>query len=120
MSVCIKHIIAGKSSSAVVCCFQLSFTIKWKKIPNRLTADVFKDFRLENIECSKYQLVCWTAQKVLWKPSLSWLKKKTCLTVSLTSSTCVCFCRKTVLSVFIRTHIDWLPAHCLLSFTLEN
>ena len=29
--VCIKQIMAGKPSSAVVCYFQVSFTIKWKK-----------------------------------------------------------------------------------------
>ena len=28
MPVCIKQIMAGKPSSAVVCCFQVSFTIK--------------------------------------------------------------------------------------------
>ena len=31
MPVCIKQIVAGKPSSAVVCRFQVSFMIKWKK-----------------------------------------------------------------------------------------
>ena len=31
MPVCIKQIMAGKPSSAVVCCFQVSFTMKWKE-----------------------------------------------------------------------------------------
>ena len=38
-------------------------------------------------------------------------KKKNCLTVSLISSTCPCFCQKTVLPVFNLTHFDWLPIH---------
>ena len=80
------------------------------KFSNKLTADILKDFRLpENIECSKYQLVFWNTQEVLSKPFLSWLKKN-CLTALLISSTCVCFCRKTVLSVFNLTHFD----DCLL------
>ena len=69
------------------------------------TADIFKDFRLENIECSNYQLVFWTAQEVLSKPFLSWLTKNF-LTAALISSTCVYFCRKIVLSVFNLTHFD--------------
>ena len=60
-----------------------------KKLSNRLTVAVLKDFRLENIECSKYHLF-WTTQEVLSKPFLSWLKN-TYLTVSLISSTCVFF-----------------------------
>ena len=38
----------------------------------------------------------------------SW--KKTA-SLSLIDSTCVCFCRKTVLPIFNSTHIDWLPVH---------
>ena len=41
------NIIAGKPSSAVLCCFKVSFTTKWKKkrkSSNRLTAAILKDF----------------------------------------------------------------------------
>ena len=31
MPVCIKKIMVGRLPSAVVCCFKVSFTIKWKK-----------------------------------------------------------------------------------------
>ena len=34
MLVCIKQSMAGRLSSAVVCCFRVSFTIKWKKKEN--------------------------------------------------------------------------------------
>ena len=40
------------------------------KVEIRLTVDVIKDFRLENIECSKYQLIFVTAEEVLSKPFL--------------------------------------------------
>ena len=53
-----------------------------------------------------HQLIFMTAEEVLSKPILFWLKKKT---VSLIDSTCVC--RMTVLPVFNLTHFDWLPAH---------
>ena len=43
-----------------------------EKFWNRLKAAVLKDFRLENIECSKYQLIFVTAEEILLKP----LKKK--------------------------------------------
>ena len=56
-----------------------------------------------------HQLIFVTAEEVLSKPILFWLKKKK--TVSLIDSTCVCFCRMTVLPVFNLTHFDWLPAH---------
>ena len=36
-----------------------------RKLSNRLTAAILKDFRLENIECSKYQRIFWTAQEVV-------------------------------------------------------
>ena len=34
MPVCIKQDMTGKPSSAVVCCFKVSLTIKWKKKKN--------------------------------------------------------------------------------------
>ena len=46
------------------------------KLSNRLTAATLKDFRLENVVCSKYQLIFVSAEEVLSKPFLSWLKKK--------------------------------------------
>ena len=68
---------AGKPSSAVVCYFQVSFTIKWKKkLSNRLMAVILKDFRSENLECSKNQLIFVTAEEVLSMPFLFRLKKK--------------------------------------------
>ena len=73
------NIIAGKPSSAVLCCFKVSFTTKWKKkekSSNRLTAAILKDFRLENMECCKYQLIFVTAKEVLSKPILFCLKIK--------------------------------------------
>ena len=85
----------------------------WKKQPHRFTHAglhqthygrlIFKCSRLllpsffydQMEEWNKYQLIFRTAQGVLSKPFLSLLKKN-CLTVSLTSSTCVCFCRRAV------------------------
>ena len=49
---------------------------------------MLKDFRLENIECSKHLFIF--AEEDLSKPFLFWLEKN-CLTVSLIGSTCVCF-----------------------------
>ena len=46
------------------------------KLSNRLTAATLKDFRLENIVWGKYQLIFVSAEEVLSKPFLSWLKKK--------------------------------------------
>ena len=43
---------------------------------NRLMAAILKDSRLKNIECRKYQLIFVTAEEVLSKPFLFWLKKK--------------------------------------------
>ena len=95
------------------CNFLLLLSIVYeRKLSNRLTAAVLKDFRLENIECSKYHLF-WTTQEVLSKPFLSWLKKY--LPHCFTHQLYVC-----LFSVFNLTHFDWLPAHCLLSFTPEN
>ena len=52
-----------------------------------------------------------TAEEVSSRPFLFWLKKKKerkkLPTVSLIGSTCVCFCRMTVLPVFDLTHFDW-------------
>ena len=80
------------------------------KVEIRLREAVLKDFRLENIECSKYQLTILTAEEVLSKPFLFSAEKKS-LTVSLIGSSCVCFCRKTALQVFNLTRLDWLLAH---------
>ena len=79
-----------------------------EKLSNRLKAAILKDFRSENIECSKYQLIFVSAEEVLSKPILFWLKKN-CFTVSLIGSTCVCFRWITVLPVFNLTHFDLLP-----------
>ena len=108
------NIIAGKPSSTVFCCLKVSFTIKWKKkekLSNRLTAAILKEFRLENMECRKYQLIFVTAEEVLSKPIFFSGWTKNCFTVSLTGSTCVCFCRMTMVPVFNLTHFDWLPTH---------
>ena len=63
------------------------------------------------IEWGKYQLIFVTAEEVSSRPFLFWLKKKKerkkLPTVSLIGSTCVCFCRMTVLPVFDLTHFDW-------------
>ena len=111
--VCIKQIMACQPLSAVVCCFKVSFTIKWRKscqrngIYNNQPAAILKDFRLENIDCTEYQLIFVTAEEIL-----SFLaEEQNFLTVSLMGSTCVCFCRKTMLLVFNLTQFDWLPAH---------
>ena len=81
------------------------------KVEIRLREAVLKDFRLENIECGKYQLIILTAEEVLSKPFLFSVEKKKSLTVSLIGSSCVCFCRKTALQVFNLTRLDWLLAH---------
>ena len=94
-------------------CLLLLSIVYERKLSNRLTAVILKDFRLENIECSKYHLIFWTTQEVLSKPFLSWLKKY--LPHCFTHQLYVC-----LFSVFNLTHFDWLPAHCLLSFTPEN
>ena len=75
--VCIKQIMTGKPSSAVVCCFKVSFTVKWKKncqIGQRQLYSRIVVWKI--IKCSKYQLIFVTAEGVLSKPFLSWLKKK--------------------------------------------
>ena len=46
------------------------------KVEIRLREAVLKDFRLENIECSKYQLIILTAEEVLSKPFLFSAEKK--------------------------------------------
>ena len=79
-----------------------------EKLSNRLKAAILKDFRSENIDCGKYQLIFVSAEEVLSKPILFWLKKN-CFTVSLIGSTCVCFRWMTVLPVFNLTHFDLLP-----------
>ena len=47
-----------------------------EKLSNRLKAAILKDFRSEYIECSKYQIIFVSAEEVLSKPILFWLKKK--------------------------------------------
>ena len=69
-----------------------------EKFSNRLAAAILRDFRWENIEWSKCQVI-FVTEEVFSKPFLSCLKKN-CLTVSLISSTCICFCRKTDHPVF--------------------
>ena len=70
--VCIKQIMTGKPSSAVVCCFKVSFTVKWKKncqIGQRQLYSRIVVWKI--IECSKYQLIFVTAEEVLSKSFLS-------------------------------------------------
>ena len=70
MPVCIKQIMARKTSSAVVCASKYRFI--WKKKPsNKLTASILKDCRLENMECNKHQLTFVTTEKVSSKPFCS-------------------------------------------------
>ena len=56
-----------------------------RKLLNRLTTAILKDFRLENIECSKHLFIFVIAEEDLSKPFLFWLEKN-CLTVSLIGS----------------------------------
>ena len=82
----------SKPSSAVLCCFKVSFTTKGKKkekSSNRLTAAILKDFRLENMECCKYQLIFVTAEEVLSKPILFCLKIKKTVSPFHSSALCV-------------------------------
>ena len=46
-----------------------------EKLSNRLTVAILKDLHLEIEQCSKYQLIFVTAEEVLSKPFLFWLKK---------------------------------------------
>ena len=48
-----------------------------EKLSNRLMAAILKDFRSENLECSKNQLIFVTAEEVVSMPFLFRLKKKT-------------------------------------------
>ena len=87
--------------------------IKWKEkeeLSNRLKAAILKDFRSENIVCSKYQLIFMSAEEVLSQFILFWLKKK--LFHRFTHRLNVCLFRWiTVLPVFNLTNFDRLPAH---------
>ena len=76
MLICIKQIMASKPPSAVVSLLQriVCDQIEEKSL-NRLMAATLKDFRSENIECNKYQLVFVTTAVVLLKPCLSRLKQ---------------------------------------------
>ena len=38
-----------------------------EKLSNKLPAAILKDFRLENIDCTKYQLIVVTADEILSK-----------------------------------------------------
>ena len=102
----------GKPSSAVVCCFKVSFTVKWKKncqIGQRQLYSRIVVWKI--IECSKYQLIFVTAEEVLSKPFLSWLKKKNnCPSFYSLALRMLAFCRETVLAVFNLTYFDWLLA----------
>ena len=46
-----------------------------EKLSNRLAAAILRDFRLENIEWSKCQVMFVTEDEVISKPFLSCLKK---------------------------------------------
>ena len=48
-----------------------------EKLSNRLMAAILKDFRSENLKCSKNQLIFVTAEEVVSMPFLFRLKKKT-------------------------------------------
>ena len=62
------NIIAGKPSSAVICRFKESDQMEGKEeLSNRLKAGILKDFRSENIVCSKYQLIFVSVEEVLSK-----------------------------------------------------
>ena len=87
-----------------------------EKLSNRLMAAILKDFRSENLECSKNQLIFVTAEEVVSMLFLFRLKKKKLPHRSFIGSTYVCFCQKTVLPVFNLTHFDWLSAHFLSPF----
>ena len=42
-----------------------------EKLSNKLPAPILKDFRLENIDCTKYQLIFVTAEEILSKTFFS-------------------------------------------------
>ena len=42
-----------------------------EKLSNKLPAPILKDFRLENIDCTKYQLIVVTADEILSKTFFS-------------------------------------------------
>ena len=84
---------------------------KNEKSSNRLTAAILKDFRLENMECCKYQLIFVTAEEVLSKPILFCLKIKKLFHLFTHRLYVFCFCRMTMLPVFNLNHFDWLPTH---------
>ena len=46
-----------------------------RELFNRLTAAILKDFRLENIECSKHLFIFVIEEEDLSKPFLFWLEK---------------------------------------------
>ena len=70
MPVCIKQIMACKPLSAFVCHSKVSFTIKWKKSCQTIYIKLLKDFRLKNIDCTKYQLIFVTAEEISSKTFL--------------------------------------------------
>ena len=47
-----------------------------EKLSNRLKAAILKDFRSENIECSKYQLIFVSAEEVFFETNSFLAKKK--------------------------------------------
>ena len=42
-----------------------------EKLSNKLPAPILKDFRLENIDCTNYQLIFMTAEEILSKTFFS-------------------------------------------------
>ena len=109
MQVCIKKNMAALS--AVVCCSKVSFTIKWKKNCQIDKRQLYSRIFAQKIKsAANISSHLWLRRRFCRSYFLFWLKKKNCLTVSLIGSTCVCFCRKTVLPVFNLTRFDWVLA----------
>ena len=111
MPVCIKQIMACKPLSAFICHFKVSFTIKWKKSCQTIYIKLYS-----RIFVWKYRLYYILAhicdRRGDFVEDISFLaEEQNFPTVSLIGSTCVCFCRKTLLLVFNLTQFDWLPAH---------
>ena len=79
-----------------------------EKLSNRLAAALLRDFRLENIEWSKCQVIFVTEEEIFSKPFLSCLKKTASLFHS--SALHVFFLSEDSPSGFISTHFVWLPA----------
>ena len=99
MPVCIKQIMARKTSNAVVCASKYRLRSIGRKQSNRLTEAILKDCRLEQLECRKHQLIFVTARRFRRSNFVPGGEKTT---LPFHSSTLyVFFCRKTLLSVLI-------------------